>query len=455
MADVCRLCRRNNETGLSEVIGFILLIFLIIAAFSVYLVYSIPAQGRDNEIKHMDTVKDEFTGYKVAVDSLWTNNLTNSATSTSFQLGTQGQTTQGNTGILPMLQPVASGGTISITPGSEILTITADGMVTTGTVVNNQTLAPGSLPVNTTPSQLVVNISDSNPVFGDSVLVQGQNWWVKVNVSPVNMSIDGIHWNISTSVTIDVSKNGIMALQDYTVYSNIQKNVNYSVNLLDDAYGLKNFLDVQAYPAAITFTKIPATSSVSGYGIVTFPDEYEKVFTSQVSPGLLEYRANNNYWINQSYYYQEGGVFLRQPDGTTSILPPAITVSYDKAADMAVVNVIELAFVSPQGSVGGSSTAAVSTQVTGIDQLPFSQQYNNTKWVNISIGPTDVLTAQAWNQTLYFAANTTGGLPGTYFTAGSSGTGAFLYVTGNSHTATYPVHLSGQRVNLSASVQVG
>ena len=55
----------RNEDALSEVIGFILIIVIIITAFSLYLTYAVPAQGRDNEIQHMGEVKDELVGYKI------------------------------------------------------------------------------------------------------------------------------------------------------------------------------------------------------------------------------------------------------------------------------------------------------------------------------------------------------------------------------------------------------
>ncbi|MDN7013383.1 hypothetical protein FGW20_10095 [Methanoculleus sp. FWC-SCC3] len=64
---------RARDDGLSEVVGFVLILALIIVALSLYQVYGVPAAGRENEIAHMNQVKDRFVDYKSALDSLWVN----------------------------------------------------------------------------------------------------------------------------------------------------------------------------------------------------------------------------------------------------------------------------------------------------------------------------------------------------------------------------------------------
>ena len=64
----------QREEGLSEVIGFILLVGLLVVFLALYQTYSVPVQGRDNEIDHMNDVKDTLVAYKISLDSLWVNN---------------------------------------------------------------------------------------------------------------------------------------------------------------------------------------------------------------------------------------------------------------------------------------------------------------------------------------------------------------------------------------------
>jgi len=467
-----------NDHALSEVIGFILLLVVIIAAFSIYLTYSVPAQGRENEILHMNEVRDQFVTYKIGVDALWTNSQIGTAMSTSFDLGTQGTATQGGFSFIPIMNPVPSGGTIALNQRQEVLTVQSKGLIRDGTIILLHTdVSPtGSFLLNATPQQFIVNISDTTPsdyISGKrSVLVQqGQNWSVNVTVNPrttyYNYSTscspgciyaDGTKYT-GTDITIDVYKNGVMVLQDYTVYKNIQPRSsvpNYTVNLLDDAYGLKNFLAAQAYPMTVTFTKYGTL--VSGYGIVTLTDEYEKEATHSLALGALEYSASNNYWIPQTYYYQNGGVFLQQ-DNSTYKLPPTITFSYDKGTGIIGVKIIELPFQQTNaGNLGGNSPAQVRTQVTGIQNLPYSQTYNNTRWINLSISTNDSRAAAVWYRYFTDAINITAGVPdnGQYYLKGLSNTQAFLLINGTGTSDTqYDVHTEGMRANLSATIQGG
>ncbi len=90
----------ESESGLSEVIGFVLIIGLIVVAASLYLTYGVPAQGRENEIVHMNEIKDQFVG-TASLDSLFNNNKIGTTVSNSFTLGTEGAYFPGNPGFFP------------------------------------------------------------------------------------------------------------------------------------------------------------------------------------------------------------------------------------------------------------------------------------------------------------------------------------------------------------------
>ena len=123
---------QSCEAGLSEVIGFVLIIGLIVVVASLYLTYGVPAQGRENEILHMNEVKDQFVGYKLSLDSLFNNNKVGTTVSSSFTLGTSGGYTQGTFSFIPMMSPVNSGGTFAInqrTVEPETLKITSQSQI--------------------------------------------------------------------------------------------------------------------------------------------------------------------------------------------------------------------------------------------------------------------------------------------------------------------------------------
>ncbi|MBP2132088.1 hypothetical protein J2128_000009 [Methanomicrobium sp. W14] len=111
----------RNEDGLSEVIGIILILALIVIFLSLWVVYAVPADGRQDEIEHMDYVQNWFTQYKITADSLWINYNDNSESRTSgitvsdsLMLGSQGGATNSQGLFLALMRPFGSSGTISV-----------------------------------------------------------------------------------------------------------------------------------------------------------------------------------------------------------------------------------------------------------------------------------------------------------------------------------------------------
>jgi len=114
---------RPRDDGLSEVVGFVLLLGVIVVALSLYQVYGVPAAGREAEIQHMNAVKDRFVDYKISLDSLWVNGRSGVLLSTAFDLGTGAPATGGTAFSFPILTPAGSGGTVSVKSGGANLTI--------------------------------------------------------------------------------------------------------------------------------------------------------------------------------------------------------------------------------------------------------------------------------------------------------------------------------------------
>ena len=237
--------KKDNEVALSEVIGFILLLGLVVAAFSLWMVFVVPINGREDEISQMNDVKDRFTDYKISLDSLWTNNQSGVTLSTSFNLGTGGGNTRAGGLFLPLLNPVASSAVLSVKDVGDVMTI--------------------------------------------------------------NSSSSG----------------------------------NYTVNM-----------------------------------------------------SMLEYQSQNYYWIQQRYYYQSGGVFLSQENGSTCRLSPSL--SFNKAntgtADVASVNLVPIQVLGGS-SIGGNGPVRVDSWIRTPDKT-ITLQKND--WVKVSVNVRDKATADMW-----------------------------------------------------------
>jgi hypothetical protein len=467
----------HKERALSEVIGFVLILGIVMAAFSIYLVYGVPMQGRENEINHMSAINDQFVSYKIGVDSLWTNQQTGLAISTTFPLGTAGQTAQGSTSIIPVLQPVGSSGVLAInqrTITPEIFTVSSNSdIATTNTtaMISNTTPITSftSISFPNAPSSLLINLSTTNASWGyptpGSVQITGSGWNATINVTPDvsdcliystfpngTVSTTTLPSNCNGSdLTVTVVKNGITTLNRAVVYSNINQSTAYSVNLLDAAYGLQSAI---TYPATLIFSKNDPSNQLSTAN-VTAQYAYQKQsnYTYSVPLGSLEYSTNNNYWIPQTYYYQMGGVFLSQIDGITYKLPPEISFVYNGNGNI-TANIVAIAYdPSDAGVIGGSSPAQVSTSLKpDAGSLPYAPVSPNTWNASINITTPDPNAAVMWASYLNAAANLTAGIPTTYYSAGNTTTGSYIYLyginDGNPH-----ITLTGKTANLSVGVQ--
>ncbi len=200
------MTHKVNDNGLSEVIGFVLILALIIVAISLWMTYVLPAEGRELEISHMDYVGDWFLDYKIAVDSLWMNNEIGVTDSTTLTLGSKGGNTQTSGLFLPMMQPIGSAGSLAINNTLDTITVTTS---------NNQTF--------TIPMSSLVYQSNNNYwiqqqyyyQMGGIFLSQDINGITGVTnvVSPLisiyNVSKnDGSNTNITNIVIVPVQLNG-------------------------------------------------------------------------------------------------------------------------------------------------------------------------------------------------------------------------------------------------------
>jgi len=114
---------RVTDDGLSEVIGFILIIAVLVVIASLYVTYVVPAQGREAEIEHMTYIKNQFVDFKITVDSLWINKQVNTSVSQNFEMGTLGQKTEGEFIFLPLTQPIGSDGKMEVNTSAATGTI--------------------------------------------------------------------------------------------------------------------------------------------------------------------------------------------------------------------------------------------------------------------------------------------------------------------------------------------
>ena len=139
--------KTSDDVALSEVIGFVMLLALVVVALSIYMVYVVPISGREDEITQMNRINEQFTDYKFTLDNIRTsvqvNNLSPVMTSTSFNLGTGGGNTQAGGFFLYMLKPASSSATIAINNTGDAFNIDSSSY-------HNSSGNKGEFPINIT-----------------------------------------------------------------------------------------------------------------------------------------------------------------------------------------------------------------------------------------------------------------------------------------------------------------
>ena len=137
--------KRHPDEGLSEVVGFVLLLALIVAAFSLWMTYTVPANGREIEISQMNLIESQFTNYKATLDTLLAGNESGVTTSTSFPIGTLGGNTQVAGLQIPMMQPIGSIAQVSLNSTGDTITVSGSSSQNDTTVTSQFPLAMTSL----------------------------------------------------------------------------------------------------------------------------------------------------------------------------------------------------------------------------------------------------------------------------------------------------------------------
>lgn len=430
---------RNIDDALSEVIGFILIIAIIVILGSLYMTYVVPSEGRDLEIKHMQEVEKFFTDFKMNMDALWLNDQVGVSFNQLLSLGTGGQTSSGVFSIFPIMQPVGSFGRVSVVTDDPQVEITINGIwlsnETSGRRIEETQIAQSDtlLVVNYetdvrtrgTPNTLVIystkgDWSATLEIVNETYLMPGDLYW---NVTPTgyvtNLSISKESVN---SLALTVSKNDYKILDRMRINTTIGSiKDSYTINLLDEAYGLHD--DVK-YPFSVNYTYFNKGGYIDkGSPFQLFGHTSSERVSIPINIGSFSYDTSNKYWINQKYIYQLGGVFLEQNGIQTSKINPWMkienkpgseTLGLDNIPD---VNLNLLRISQIAGNISGSDTIQVSSKLLNTDsnfiqRLPLGPDVGrrfqlsnlrpNAAYVFFNITKTNPSPSwgSSWNQTL-------------------------------------------------------
>ena len=340
----------KRDSALSEVVGMILIIAIIVTMLSVYLTYIVPERGKGGEILHTAEVRGSFLELTYLVNSLWVNGKTDVSVAVPISLHSAFEPA-----IIPLFTPVSSQGSLMITDETGTCTITLQGFAEKHVFMpfDDVTLHNETKTLNGTPQSIIFhftqNISPNTPTQGIIGELKGEDWHIDFKIQNV---LTNVAVNEIANVTITDPDNPSSIAKEY-VHSLIavekESMLEYVViaQLSDEpvSVDVKPVLDLflgdrllsgsslsffpSSEPLFINSTSHITVSygpSFSEYNPFSFP-------TVSVSTPLTDLRfvSSHYYWIDQEYRYQKGGVFLLQGESSTSLVD--VPLHFETAAD--------------------------------------------------------------------------------------------------------------------------
>lgn len=418
----------QKESGLSEVIGFILIIAILVVIASLYVTYVVPAHGREAEIAHMTYIKNQFVDFKMGMDSLWINSQLNTPLSQNLEMGTLGQKTEGQFVFLPLTQPIGSDGEMSVStdPGDGTIKVQVNGLFKDSTDISKNgekivnpdvyriqdyykymnlekisNIIPVFIPDKTTIDAATSDINLMT-LYPNSSLPDQANWTMIIsltkspfftiptqNISNFETTHNPIYMNATfqNNVIMSLFKRNetfqYPVMENFTLKSGVLPGEVEWINLQDPAYGL----DVEGPITIQNQTGIKFSGSISitqntdlALNYSQFLDtiksdyEYEPVLSDPAdgtAMGKFSYVGKNYYWVSQEYFYQMGGVFLTQnltEGGVAKVLPLISLGVYTNQTGgrTPTITINKLLIKGEKSTIAGSSAIQYSSQISNI-----------------------------------------------------------------------------------------
>ena len=107
--------------------------------------------------------------------------------------------------------------------------------------------------------------------------------------------------------------------------------------------------------------------------------------------GSLTYLSSNNYWVDQTWIYQMGAVFLSQEGGTTVRVGPSIAIA--KTKDDNITLTVAPISLEGSGTIAGSGPVRVETRM----RWGNSSSVETYDRVNLTVTG-DTATVRAWER---------------------------------------------------------
>lgn len=147
-------------------------------------------------------------------------------------------------------------------------------------------------------------------------------------------------------------------------------------------------------PISATITlgskEMPYLMSVGAYGQLqilqnNFVINVTGSYDCTKKTNIIKYSSFNNYFINQNYIYESGGVILEQDSGNAMHIRPQFSISYNKVWNITIkFNVVNISVIGGKDqSILGSGPIPIQTEFISGDDYP-DESIKDVKYLNIT-----------------------------------------------------------------------
>ena len=337
---------KTSCEAVSTVVAAMLILAVLTTFVSAINAYYIPSLGSENDIQHMQEVRDSFVGIASLAAS-----------------GSSNEKVQIPLGSKEMIfgPSVSSSGTLTVDPNSSWINISMINVAE---------------PKNRFDSHFLNNLTS----ISSFLLVKEGGLPMTYDVKINGDNNDTLHaeWIDDSTLLIETYRDGNLLFNGLVPTPLVGTDEYFTYDVLNPAYGFSDMLDGAEKPFNLTldgsfqieYEKVPPYE----YSEMRYTFDKKMNFTT----GSFEYHSSNNFWIDQDFIFENGAVILQQSTSNKSLLRsrPFITADNEtKLLNIQVFNVVGVA-----DSMGGNGISTINIQVEDYDEktYPFVEETNLT-----------------------------------------------------------------------------
>ncbi|MBC7080658.1 MAG: hypothetical protein H5T44_00165 [Thermoplasmatales archaeon] len=306
-----------QNKGQVGVVVAILVVVLLVSVLAVIQLHYVPRWMEEREAEHMDVVTNQFANLKYAVDLISIGKISSPITN-SITLGSKELPYFLSSRSFDSLQILSSHGS------NFTFVLEINGY---GYEEKNVTYGNGTLSNIISVKSLELNINKLN--IGDYYNISFSD------NSSISIKVDeyGDYCRINLTV-----KGGNEIILNQTIFSGLDIGSSFFIDLMNENYAFsKKVFPYMARPFNATFSVSNGNFCIIYEGYIT---ENKKL---SFPLGTIIYKADNAYFVDQSYVYEGGAVFLSQHDGNTILFPPSLEIeNSSRIVNLTLIDVIAM-----------------------------------------------------------------------------------------------------------------